>query len=527
MNLTFLTPVVCCILITETVERFAYFGFRAILVLYFIHALKVNEDNAIALYAYVTCLAYASPILGSLMADAYWGRYKTILIFGWIYAIGLSLLTIGACVDDGRNGLKRMLSFIGLFFFCMGTGGIKPCVSAFGADQVASLEKTVVADCTISLEKGPGYSTTTSSERVRAFFSLFYFCINLGAVTSISSIPIVKLHFGFGAAFLAPTIFIVIAMLTFWSKRKDYVHITPGQDGRSLSMTLALCIWIIRKELARTWLCRLYPGIIPKRSPMSGSDEEDDANQQLNDAKQVLRVLPIMSMFPMFWMLYDQQSSVWTLQATRMKLHGLQAEQLIVVNPVEIMIFIPLFDHVIYPFLERIGMKVSHLSRMRWGMFFTAISFSISGLVEYWIQNSEEHSISVFWQLPQITILAVAEILVSVTGLEFAYAMSPERLKALIMGVYLVMTSIGNLFGGLLYSSIFQSLNRVIVMEVCAILMLLNLAIFCWVGKGWEKLKLHDTSADFEQNTVEIVCKEQSPASNEYSAIVIKGYEVD
>jgi proton-dependent oligopeptide transporter, POT family len=487
MNLAFLSPVVCCILVTETVERFAYFGFRAILVLYFINALKVNEDNAIALYAFVTCLAYASPIVGSLMADAYWGRYKTILRFGWIYAMGLSLLTVGACVDDDHNVWKRVLSFVGLFFFCMGTGGIKPCVSAFGADQVASLEKTVGADGTIILET-VSVTSTASSERVRAFFAMFYFCINLGAVTSISSIPIVKLHFGFGAAFLVPTIFIVIAMFIFWSKRNDYNHIVPGQDGRSLSMTLALCIWIIRKELARTWICQIYPGIIPKRSPMSGSDEEDDANQQLNDAKQVLRVLPIMSMFPIFWMLYDQQSSVWTLQATRMKLHGLQAEQLIVVNPVEIMIFIPLFDHIIYPSLERLGMKVSHLSRMRWGMFFTAISFSISGLVEFWIQISDEHSISVFWQLPQITILAVAEILVSVTGLEFAYAMSPERLKALIMGVYLVMTSIGNLFGGLLYSSIFQSMNRVIVMQVCAILMLFNLAVFCWVGKGWEKL---------------------------------------
>jgi dipeptide/tripeptide permease len=70
MDVTFLTPVVWCILITETVERFAYFGFRAVLVLYFIHALDYSEETAIAFYAYVICVAYASPMLGAFLADA-------------------------------------------------------------------------------------------------------------------------------------------------------------------------------------------------------------------------------------------------------------------------------------------------------------------------------------------------------------------------------------------------------------------------------------------------------------------------
>jgi POT family proton-dependent oligopeptide transporter len=498
MDVAFLTPVVWCILITETVERFAYFGFRACLVLYFINSLKYSEETSIALYAYVTCLAYASPMLGAFLADAYLGRYKTILCFGWLYALGFAILTVGAYLEDNLE-LRRTLSFCGLFLFCMGTGGIKPCVSAFGADQVASMEK-VTDDGTTDID-----TTSNASERVRAFFATFYFCINLGAVTSISIIPIVKHHFGFGAAFLLPFIFIVIAMLVFLSKRRDYVHHVPGQDGSSLSTTFALCIWVVRKELARNlWIARICPCVKPKRSPIGADDNEEDesTNQQLADAKQVLRVLPIMAFFPIFWLLYDQTSSVWTLQATRMKLHGLLAEQLIVVNPVEIMIFIPLFDRVIYPGLESYGWNISHLSRMRWGMFLTAVSFSMSGILETWIQNSEASTISVFWQLPQITILAVAEICVSVTGLEFAYAMSPERLKAVITGVYLMMTAIGNLFGGILYSSVFQDLNRATVMQICAILMLCNLTAFCWVGSSWEKRKDEEENKDVELNSM-------------------------
>jgi POT family proton-dependent oligopeptide transporter len=493
MDFSFLTPVVLCILITEAVERFAFYGFRAVLVLYFIKSLNFREDTAIALFAFVSCLAYASPLLGAYLADGYIGRYKTILCFGWVYAVGLGVLTLAAYTDRSLE-LRRSLSFVGLFLFCMGTGGIKPCVSAFGADQVMAMENS-------STETEFSSNRPSSSERVRAFFGSFYFCINLGAVSSIAVIPIVKHRLGFGAAFLLPTIFIVIALLVFLSKRRDYVHQVPGQDG-SLGKTFALSVWIARKELGRNrWIARTCPCLIPKRSPIGAIDNEEDdtpASQQLIDARRALRVMPIMCMFPMFWMLYDQHSSVWTLQASRMKLHGLEPEQLVVINPVEIMIFIPLFDRIIYPSLEGCGWSISHLRRMRWGMFLTAVSFSLSGLLETWIQVSEESSISVFWQLPQITLLTISEIFVSVTGLEFAYSMAPERLKAFIMGIYLVMTAVGNLFGGVLYSSVFQQLNRATVMHVCAALMLTNLAMFCWVGQGWEKRRDEYAADDVE-----------------------------
>ncbi|KAI2509242.1 hypothetical protein MHU86_5130 [Fragilaria crotonensis] len=125
MDFSFLTPVVLCILITEAVERFAFYGFRAVLVLYFIKSLNFSEDTAIALFAFVSCLAYASPLLGAFLADGYIGRYKTILCFGWVYALGLGVLTLAAYTEQSLE-LRRSLSFVGLFLFCMGTGGSSP-----------------------------------------------------------------------------------------------------------------------------------------------------------------------------------------------------------------------------------------------------------------------------------------------------------------------------------------------------------------------------------------------------------------
>ena len=124
-----LTPVVWCILLTEMGERFSYFGFRAVLVLYFKEILRYDDNWAIALFAYTTSLAYLSPLAGALLADGLWGRYRTIFYFGLVYVLGLATLTLAAWIDF-QLPWKRAVSFVGLFLCCLGTGGIKPCVSS-------------------------------------------------------------------------------------------------------------------------------------------------------------------------------------------------------------------------------------------------------------------------------------------------------------------------------------------------------------------------------------------------------------
>ena len=106
--------------------------------------------------------------------------------------------------------------------------------------------------------------------------------------------------------------------------------------------------------------------------------------------------------------------------------------------------------------------------------------------------------VNVLWQLPQITLLSIAEILVSVTGLEFAYATSPDRLKAFLMALFLLTTAVGDLFSGVLYSTVFANLNRALIMHICGVLMLCNLAVFGWVAKWWEQHKEEAPDASLE-----------------------------
>ena len=503
-----LTPVINCILLTETGERFAYFGFRAVLVLYFTLELQFDEPKAIAFFAYTTCLAYLSPIVGALLADGAWGRYTTILRFGIVYIVGLSVLTAAAALEDEWLDWKRLLTLVGLLLVCLGTGGIKPCVSAFGADQVA-LRKDPV-------EVGDGlYRDAANDERieeedrsedVRAFFNYFYFCINVGALASIGLVPILRQHYGFWAAFLLPTLFMITAFFLFRLMRHEYVHHVPGSEESSLLVTFKLCAWLVRQHLSQTPVVRhcISPAPMPtihtllpidEPTEESSLDRRQHSRQQLDDAAKAVHVLPIMAMFPIFWCLYDQQSSVWTLQASKMGLHGLQPEQLNVVNPLEIMIFIPLFDRVIYPALTRAGWNIAPLRRMSWGMLLTAIAFFCSGWVETAIQYNAANDlepVDVFWQLPQITILSIGEIFLSVTGLEFAYATSPDRLKAFLMAIFLLTTAVGDFLGGVLYSTIFADMARSTVMYVCGVLMLGNLCVFLLVARWWESCEYHD-----------------------------------
>jgi dipeptide/tripeptide permease len=379
--------VILSILITETAERFAYFGFRAVLVLYLHNGLQFSESTSVSLFAAVSGLAYFSPLVGALFADSSWGRYLTILRFGAVYSIGLCLVTFAAyeasslscssavdgdgdgdgkeCIDingeevDNMEVLEvaRLLSFFGLVLVCLGTGGIKPCVSAFGADQVVLVDNTLKYSHVGNEDITESSSDGQEADRIREFFNSFYFCINVGALLSFAIIPIIRANYGFGAAFFIPTICMIAAIGVFLSQRKAYKHRKRNSSQPSLFGILKMCSTIV---LTESWYCKYFistdttttssssrmtvttaseetsndieeknPGTtdITKIDDIIENNEENHIHKERQDAEQILHIMPLMLFFPIFWMLYDQQGSVWTLQATRLNRHGLEPEQ--------------------------------------------------------------------------------------------------------------------------------------------------------------------------------------------------------
>src|SRR5947207_3114867 len=198
-------PGVPFIIGNEAAERFSFYGMNSILVVFMTKYLadaRGNPDLLTAAQAetwYHTFFSwvYLLPILGAILADAVWGKYRTIFWVSIIYCFGHLALAI----DHTRPGL-----LIGMALIAIGAGGIKPCVSANVGDQFGA----------------------SNQHLLTRVFSWFYFSINVGSAFSTMLIPELLQRSGPVLAFGTPGIFMFIATVVFWLGRKKFVHIPPA-----------------------------------------------------------------------------------------------------------------------------------------------------------------------------------------------------------------------------------------------------------------------------------------------------------
>lgn len=168
----------------------------------------------------------------------------------------------------------------------------------------------------------------------------------------------------------------------------------------------------------------------------------------VNDTRVLLRILLLYLPLPLFWTLYDQKGSRWTFQAEAMDgdfgLISIKPDHMQVVNPLLVLILIPLFESVIYPILGKIGIQ-RPLQKITTGGILIAISFLLSAAVQFEIESSPHKSVNILWQLPQYFVLTTGEIMFSPTGLAFSYEEAPKRMKSVIQACWTLTTAIGNL----------------------------------------------------------------------------------
>lgn len=371
----------------EAAERFSYYGMRTILVVFMTQYLMardgalatMSDADAKAWYHIFMSANYFFPILGAFVSDIFWGKYKTIMRLSVVYCLGHLALAL----DETRLGLT-----LGLTLIAIGSGGIKPSVSAHVGDQF----------------------TAENQHSLSKAFNLFYFSINFGAFFSTMLTPWLLEHYGPSVAFGLPGVLMLIATIVFKMGDKVYVAIPPvGWET-------------YKKEIF---------------SPQG--------------KKAIINLSIVYVFISMFWALYDQNGSSWVLQAEKMdrvvNLFGwkfeIMASQLQAINPILVLASIPLFSYWIYPAMERV-MNLTSLRKIWIGMFIAALSFVIVAMAESRIQAGE--TVSIMWQVWAFVILTIAEVMVYGTGLEFSYTQAPKSMKSFIMGMFLLTISAGNFF---------------------------------------------------------------------------------
>ena len=370
------------ILTTEATERFAFYGMSSILIIFMTTYLRGANGNL--------------DVMGDEPAKAW---------FHWFTSAVYFMPLIGALISDIWLGkFKTIIGFSiiycigfvvlvsdqtrlgltgGLILIAMASGIIKPCLSANVGDQFGSSNKHLLTKV----------------------YGWFYFSVNLGACVSMYFCPILLDKYGPKIGFGIPGIFMLAATLSYLLGRYKLVHIPPaGKTGWRETLD---------KEGIRT-----------------------------------LGKLCIIFLFvSMFFALFYQSESAWVLQAKKMNLRWLGKDwlpaQLQAANPFLIMILIPLFSYVIYPALNRIW-KLTPLRKIGIGMFLTAGSFLVPVWIEIQLKNGGQPSIG--WQFFAYIFLTGAEVMVSITAIEFAYTQAPRKMKSILQSIELLAISLGNAF---------------------------------------------------------------------------------
>lgn len=406
----------------EAAERFSFYGMRSVLLAYMtIYLVQPNGESAIfkekEAEAWVHLFvgsAYFFPLIGGILADAFWGKYRTILSLSLFYCLGHGCLAMMGILGDTRT-----LLFAGLVLIAVGAGGIKPCVSAHVGDQF----------------------NIRNNHLLTQVFGWFYFSINIGAFLSglltpflleatreagslgeriypivepwvgekLVNEPIFGPHYAFGL----PGILMAIATFIFWLGRKQFAHIPPR-------------------------------GKIYFKETFSGEN-----------LHAILRLCSIFAFVVIFWALFDQIGTLWQIQARSLDrvlpdwipLIGgsemLAAQVSAIWNPLFILLLIPVFSYIIYPFFSQF-LEVTPLRKIGFGLWVMGFAFIIVALLQERIDLGESPNMG--WQILACLLLTGSEVLVSITCLEFAYTQAPKEMKSFVMAIFLLTVSLGNYF---------------------------------------------------------------------------------
>nr|XP_023682684.1 solute carrier family 15 member 2-like isoform X1 [Paramormyrops kingsleyae]XP_023682685.1 solute carrier family 15 member 2-like isoform X1 [Paramormyrops kingsleyae]XP_023682686.1 solute carrier family 15 member 2-like isoform X1 [Paramormyrops kingsleyae]XP_023682688.1 solute carrier family 15 member 2-like isoform X1 [Paramormyrops kingsleyae] len=386
------------IVVNEFCERFSYYGMKALLTLYFMNYLHWDKNLSTVVYHAFSSLCYFTPVLGAIIADSWLGKFRTIIYLSIVYVIGHVVKSVGAIPTLGDNTMHVVLSLTGLVLIAIGTGGIKPCVSAFGGDQ---FEEEHV-------------------EERRKFFSIFYMSINAGSVLSTIITPIlrgdVQCFEGdcYALAFGVPAALMLIALVVFIAGSSLYKKSPP--EGNVLLDVCRCMVFAVKNR----WRSSKTD---PKRAHWLDWAEEKFSKRLIQEIKMVLRVLLLYIPLPMFWALFDQQGSRWTLQATRMNLDFgpfvLKPDQMQMLNALLILVFIPIFDMGVYPLIGLCKINFTPLKKMAAGMILAALAFVAATIVEVNVIKTVVEAPPAGQSLLQILNLADGEVRVTIseTGL--------------------------------------------------------------------------------------------------------------
>ncbi|KAF8148069.1 peptide transporter PTR2A [Crassisporium funariophilum] len=461
----------------ELAERFSFYGSSVVFTNYIqqplpdgshtgaggLHgqsgALGMGQRASTGLTTFYQFWCYVTPLLGAYIADTYWGRFKTICVAVFIALVGHIILIVAAV-----PGVIEKQSAIGAFSVALivmglGTGLFKANISPLVAEQYKRTKLFVV--------------TTNSGERVivdptltiSRVYMYFYLFINVGALVGQIGMTYSEKFVGFYLSYTLPTVVFLLCPIVLYVGRNRYIRSAP--TGSVLATAIRLWRYAARGKWSlnpvRTYKNLNAPGFWENAKPSKHTAEDRPAwmtfdDQWVDEVQRGIKACGVFCWYPIYWLTYNQLNNNLTSQAATMSTHGVPNDVLSNLDPFALIILIPLCDLLFYPALRRMGLNFSALKKITMGFMTGAAAMVWAAVVQHYIYKTNPcgdgaslcdgvSPLNVWIQSGAYILIAMSEILASITGLEYAFTKAPKNMRSLVMSIFLFMSALSSALG--------------------------------------------------------------------------------
>ncbi|CAO3597428.1 unnamed protein product [Absidia cylindrospora] len=433
------------VILVEFCERFTYYGLSGPFQNYVQYdnpssypadqpgAMGKGQQTATALTTFFQFWCYITPILGAIVGDQFLGKYKTIVVFSVIYLVGLVILTATASPVAISNGAAFPGFIVSLIIVGLGTGGIKANVSPLVAEQYRSRPAYIK-----TLANGKRV-IVTSQATYQKIFNMFYWGINVGSLSAIATTELEK-NVGFWPAYLLPTAMFVPCIIVVILGRNQYIQNPPRgsvfvEAGRLFAMTFKVKGGM--EACKPSNLLHTHPDMVAKAT-------WDDIF--VDELRRALRACVVFCWFPIYWLCYSQMTNNLVSMAGTMQTGNVPNDIMQNIDPICLIICIPLMDMFVYPFLRKIGIPMKPMVRISCGFFFASVAMGYSAGIQSMVYNAPPNydhpdgpnDISAAYIIPSYFFIAFSEIFAVITGMEYAYKKAPQSMKSIVMALFLL-----------------------------------------------------------------------------------------
>nr|GMD75051.1 protein NRT1/ PTR FAMILY 6.3-like [Ipomoea batatas] len=551
------------ILGVEACERLTTLGIAVNLVTYLTGTMHLGNANAANNVTNFLGTSFMLTLLGGFIADTFLGRYFTIAIFTTVQATGVTILTISTIIPSLRppkcergspacipaSGAQLLVLYAALYLTALGTGGLKSSVSGFGSDQFDESDKK---------ERG----------QMVKFFNWFFFFINVGSLAAVTVLVYIQdslgRRWGYGICACA----IVAALLVFLSGTKRYRF--KKLVGSPLTQVASVFVAAWRKrdldlpsdpsllfntddivgdhaskkkqKLPHSKQFRFLDKAAIKEGEASEGNKWTVATlTDVEEVKQVIRMLPTWATTIMFWTVYAQMTTFSVSQATTMdrrigKSFEIPAASLTVFFVGSILLTVAFYDRAVVPVCRRVlknPQGLSPLQRIGVGLVFSIFAMIAAALTEikrlkvaqsHGLTNDPNATIprSVFWLVPQFFLVGAGEAFTYIGQLDFFLRECPKGMKTMSTGLFLSTLSLGFFFSSTLVTIVHKvtgekspwladNLNRGRLYDfywLLSILSVINLMLFLFCSRWYvyKEKRLADEGIELEEEESAAAC---------------------